>query len=85
MIKGGGVAVPKNSEGEVYPNKGSAAPIDIDALLYQVLSDPSVLTPELSATIERVIDRSLRQHPEKGIRPQSGAGRRKVERNSTMP
>jgi hypothetical protein len=71
--------VPKNSAGSVRPDQGQAVPIDIDALLYEALSDPAVLTPELSATIERVVERSIHQHPEEGIQPQSGAVRRKVK------
>jgi hypothetical protein len=76
--------MPKNSEGEVRLPKGQAAPIDIDALLYEALRDPSVLTPELSATIERVLERSMQQHPEEGLQPQRGAARRKVHRSSSM-
>ena len=84
-IKGGGIVVPKKSEGEVRPDKGKAAPMDIDALLCQALSDPSALPPELAAAIDRVIERSHRQHPQQGIQPQIGAARRKVERTNVVP
>lgn len=76
--------MPKKSEGGVRPG-GERAPVDVDALLYQAMGDPAILTPELAASIERVLDRVVREDQAKARQPQHNAAGRKVEKErSTM-
>ena len=76
--------MPNKAEGEVRPTKGRPAPIDVDALLYEAMSDLSLLPSDLAHTIEGIIERSRHQTLQGGIQPRSGAARRKTARSDTM-
>jgi hypothetical protein len=71
--------MPKHSEGVLRP-KGQTAPVNVDDLLYQAMGDPAILTPELAATIEKVLDRVAHEYHVQGRQPQRGDARRRAQK-----